>query len=337
MAQSNRRFLLQERPEERCVDDTFALVEEDVPDISDGEALVRTEWISLDPTNRAWIGERPTYLPPVGIGEVMRALGLGRVIASKHPNYAEGSLVQGLIGWQEYFVTSDSAPLLPVTEVAGVAPSAYLGVLGMTGLTAFIGIDEIGKPQEGETFVVSGAAGAVGSVAGQLAKARGARVVGIAGGPEKTGLLSERLGFDATVDYKAPDWRDQLAAATPDGVDVDFENVGGDIMDAVFARLNLRARVALCGLISGYNDADPPPGPRSFGNLLVNRVLVKGFIVLDHFGRAQEAAKEIGGLMASGKLQPLETVVEGFDQLPTAINMLFDGANVGKLVVKVAD
>ena len=195
-------------------------------------------------------------------------------------------------------------------------PSAYLGVLGMTGLTAFIGIDEIGKPQEGETFVVSGAAGAVGSVAGQLAKARGARVVGIAGGPDKTALITDRLGFDAAVDYKAADWHDQLVAATPDGIDVDFENVGGDIMDAVFARLNLRARVALCGLISGYNDTDPPPGPRAFGNLLVNRVLVKGFIVLDHFGRAPEAAQELGGLMAAGKLTPLETVVEGFDQLP---------------------
>jgi hypothetical protein len=177
----------------------------------------------------------------------------------------------------------------------------------------------------------------VGSVAGQLAKARGARVVGIAGGPEKTALIKDRLGFDAAVDYKAADWHDQLVAATPDGIDVDFENVGGDIMDAVFARLNLRARVALCGLISGYNETDPPPGPRAFGNLLVNRVLVKGFIVLDHFGRAPEAAKEIGDLMAAGELTPLETVVEGFDQLPTAINMLFDGANVGKLVVNVAN
>ena len=165
----------------------------------------------------------------------------------------------------------------------------------MTGLTAFIGIDEICKPQEGETFVVSAAAGAVGSVAGQLAKARGARVVGIAGGPEKTALLSERLGFDATVDYKADDWHDQLKAATPNGIDMDFENVGGEIMDAVFARLNLRGRVALCGLISGYNENDPPAGPRAFGRLLVNRVLLKGFIVLDHFGRAPEAAAEIGG------------------------------------------
>ena len=207
----------------------------------------------------------------------------------------------------------------------------------MTGLTAWIGINDIGKPQEGETVVVSAAAGAVGSVAGQLAKAHGARVVGIAGGPEKCALLTEQLGFDAAVDYKAPDWRDQLKAATPDGIDVDFENVGGDIMDAVFARLNLRARVALCGLISGYNDTEPPPGPRSFGNLLVNRVHLQGFIVLDHFHRAPEAIGELAGLLADGRLKPLETVVEGFEKLPTAINMLFDGANLGKLVVKVGD
>ena len=191
-------------------------------------------------------------------------------------------------------MASDSAPLLPVTEVEGVAPSMYLGALGMTGLTAWIGINDIGKPQEGETVVVSAAAGAVGSVAGQLAKAHGARAVGIAGGPEKCALLTEQLGFDAAVDYKAADWRDQLKAATPNGIDVDFENVGGDIMDAVFARLNFRARVALCGLISGYNDTEPPPGPRSFGNLLVNRVSLKGFIVLDHFDRAPEAIRRPG-------------------------------------------
>ena len=216
MAQTNQRFLLRERPEERCVPETFELVEEDVPDVGEGEALVRTEWISLDPTNRAWIGETPTYLPPVGIGEVMRAAGLGRVVESKHPRYQEGQLVQGLIGWQEWMVASDSAPLLPVTEVEGVAPSLYLGALGMTGLTAWVGINDIAKPQEGETVVVSAAAGAVGSVAGQLAKARGARVVGIAGGPEKCALITEQLGFDAAVDYKADDWRDQLKAATPE-------------------------------------------------------------------------------------------------------------------------
>lgn len=337
MSDRNRRFLLRERPSGRADADTFELTEEDVPEISDGEALVRVEWISVDPTNRAWLNDTPTYLPPVGIGEVVRAAGLGRVVSSKNPAYKEGQLVQGLVGWQDWFVTSDSLPMLPVTEVDGVpSPSHYMGALGMTGLTAWVGINEIGKPQEGETVVVSAAAGAVGSVAGQLAKIAGARVVGIAGGPEKCALLTDRLGFDAAVDYKADGWQKQLIEATPDGIDVDFENVGGEIMDAIFARINLRARVVLCGLISGYNDVDPPPGPKAFGNLLIQRGLVKGFIVLDHFHQAPEAGAELGGYIADGRLEVLETVVEGFEKLPEALNMLFDGANTGKLVVRIA-
>ncbi|WP_409429408.1 NADP-dependent oxidoreductase [Mycobacterium sp. SMC-11] len=336
MTDRNRRFLLRERPAGRIGPDTFELSEQAVPEIGDGEALVRVDWISLDPTNRMWINETPSYLPPVGIGEVMRAAGLGVVIASNNPNYSVGQTVQGLTGWQEYVVVSDTMPLFPVDVADGVSPSAYLGALGMTGLTAWIGIRDIGKPQPGETVVVSAAAGAVGSVAGQLAKASGARVVGIAGGPEKCALLTDQLGFDAAVDYRADDWARQLAAATPNGIDVDFENVGGDIMDAIFARVNVGARIALCGLISGYNETNPPPGPRAFGNLLIQRATVKGFIVLDHFLRASEANTEISELIAAGKLTPLETVVEGFEQLPTAINMLFDGKNVGKLVVKVS-
>lgn len=336
MSDQNRRYLLKERPSGRIERGNFDLVTEDVPEIGEGEALVRSEWISVDPTNRGWMNDTPTYLPVVPLGDVVRAGGLGRVIASKNPGYEEGKLVQGLIGWQEYFVASDSAPLMPVTEIPGVeSASAYMGVLGMTGLTAWVGISEIGKPQEGETVVVSAAAGAVGSVAGQLAKARGARVVGIAGGPEKCALVTDQLGFDAAVDYKADDWREQLADATPDGIDVDFENVGGEIMEAILGRLNLRARVALCGLISGYNEDDLPPGPRTLGNVLIQRALIQGFIVLDHFHQAPEAGAEIGGLIAEGKLHPLETIVEGFEQLPDAVNMLFDGKNTGKLVVKL--
>ena len=337
MSDRNRRYLLRERPSGRVEPSIFELVEEDLPEIGDGEALVRTEWISVDPTNRGWLNEAPTYLPPVALGDVVRAGGLGRVVASKNPAYEEGKLVQGLIGWQEYFVASEEAPLMPVTEAPGVeSTSAYLGVLGMTGLTAWVGIREIGRPQEGETVVVSAAAGAVGSVAGQLAKAAGARVVGIAGGSEKCELVTDRLGFDAAVDHKADDWREQLAAATPDGIDVDFENVGGEIMEAIFGRLAQGSRVALCGLISGYNSDELPPGPRTFGNVLIKRALVKGFIVLDHYHQAAEAGAEIAELMGAGKLEALETVVEGFERLPEALNMLFDGKNTGKLVVKVA-
>ncbi|MCI4676812.1 NADP-dependent oxidoreductase [Candidatus Mycolicibacterium alkanivorans] len=335
MAETNRRFLLRERPSGRIGPDTFELNEQPVPALGDGEALVRVDWISLDPTNRMWINDTPTYLPPVGIGEVMRAAGMGEVVASNNPNYTVGQTVQGLLGWQDYAVVSETSMVNLVDVADGVSPSAYLGVLGMTGLTAWVGIRDIGKPKPGETVVVSAAAGAVGSVAGQLAKASGARVVGVAGGPQKCALLTDELGFDAAVDHRADDWAAQLKAATPNGIDVDFENIGGPVMDAIFGRLNISARVALCGLISEYNAEDPPPGPRAFGNLLIQRALVKGFIVLDHFGQAPEAVTEIAGLLQQGKLKPLETVVEGFEQLPTAINMLFDGKNVGKLVVKL--
>jgi NADPH-dependent curcumin reductase CurA len=332
----NRRFVLRERPTGRIGPDTFELDEEELPaELGEGEALVRTEWISLDPTNRAWINDMPGYLPPVAIGETMRGLGLGRVVESKHPRYEEGQLVQGLTGWQQWLVAADAAPLQPVPDIEGVSPSAFLGVLGMTGLTGWVGMRDIGRPQPGETVVVSAAAGAVGSVAAQIAKLDGARVVGIAGGPEKCAILTERLGLDAAVDHRAADWREQLVAATPDGIDVDFENVGGEIMDAIFTRLNLRARVALCGLISGYNSAEPPPGPRAFGNLLVQRATMQGFIVIDHLGRLPEVSAQLSRLIAEGRLEPLETVVEGFEELPRAVNMLFDGTNVGKLVVRV--
>jgi NADPH-dependent curcumin reductase CurA len=334
----NRRFALRQRPEGRIDDGTFELIEEELPATNDGEALVRTAWISLDPTNRTWIEDMPGYLPPVQIGETMRALGLGRVVESKHSDYEEGQLVQGLTGWTENFVASDAAPLQRVPEIEGVSPSLYLGALGMTGLTAWVGMKEIGMPKEGETVVISAAAGAVGSVAGQLAKRDGARVVGIAGGLEKSSILTDKLGFDAAVDHRADDWREQLKAATPDGIDVDFENVGGEIMDAIFNRLNLHARIALCGLISGYNDSSAASGPReTFGNLLVKRATLQGFIILDHYDKLARVSAQLAEWIADRSLEPLETVVEGFEQLPSAINMLFDGANVGKLVVRVSD
>ncbi len=337
MPEVNRRFLLAERPDGPVDEKTFKLVSDEIPSIADGEALVRVKWISIDPTNRTWIGERPTYLPPVAIGEEMRALGLGEVIESKSDEYPVGTLVTGLTGWQDYMVTSAQMPLMKVPEGIPVEPQTLLGVLGMTGVTAYFGMLEIGEPKEGETVVVSAAAGAVGSVAGQLAKQRGARVVGIAGGPEKCAWLVDELGFDAAVDYKADGWRAQLKAATPDGIDVDFENVGGEIMEAVFSRLNQNARVVLCGLISGYNDKEPAPGPRTFGNLLVQRVKLQGFIILDYYPRFPEALEALGAMVAAGTLRSEETVVKGFEQLPRALNMLFAGENTGKLVVQIED
>ncbi|MCB0863096.1 MAG: NADP-dependent oxidoreductase [Solirubrobacterales bacterium] len=336
--EENRRFALAERPEGLINDDTFTLETGPVPEIGEGEALVRVKWISIDPTNRTWIGEEPTYLPPVQIGETMRALGLGEVVSSNNSNFPTGSLVTGLTGWADYTVISDANPLMVVPDDAKAAPPAsLLGILGMTGCTAYFGMLEIGEPKEGETVVVSAAAGAVGTVAGQLAKLKGARVVGIAGGPEKCAWIVDELGFDAAVDYKADDWKQQLREATPDGVDVNFENVGGEIMEAVLLRLNINARVALCGLISGYNDDVRPLDPRIFGRLLVNRVTLQGFIILDYYARFGEAIRELSGWVAEGKLKSEQTVVEGFERLPDALNMLFKGENKGKLVVKIAD
>ncbi|MDQ2699745.1 MAG: NADP-dependent oxidoreductase [Actinomycetota bacterium] len=337
MPDQNRRFLLAERPTGPVDEKTYDLVRENIPAIGDGEALVRVKWISIDPTNRTWIGEEPTYLPPVAIGEVMRGLGLGEVVESNNENFPVGATVNGLTGWQDYTVVSDEMPLMVVPDGIEAPPQALLGALGMTGCTAYFGMTEIGEPKEGETVVVSAAAGAVGSIAGQIAKLKGARVVGIAGGPEKCAWLTDELGFDAAVDYKAGDWRAQLKAATPNGIDVDFENVGGEIMEAVFGRMNKDGRVALCGLISGYNETELPPGPRTFGNLLIQRVKLQGFIILDYYPRFGEAIRQLSEWMAAGKIRSEETVVEGFEKLPDALNMLFAGENTGKLVVNIED
>ena len=332
-ATANRQIRLRQRPDGRIDERTFETVEDAMPEPGPGQALVQNLYLSIDPTNRAWIGEEPTYLPPVGIGEVMRSVGLGRVVESNSEDYPEGALVTGLVGWQQYTLAGGEGIPLTVVPELELPIECMLGALGITGITAWFGIEEIGQPQEGETMVVSAAAGAVGSVAGQLAKLRGARVVGIAGGPDKCAWLVDELGFDAAVDRHDPRWREQLREACPDGVDVDFENVGGEIMDAVFSMLNLNARVPLCGLISEYND-DAQPGP-SLRRVVVNRVLIKGFIVLDWFDRFPEAITQLGALVAQGKVKDRHTIVEGLDGAPAAMNMLFDGENVGKLIVKL--
>jgi len=333
----NRRLLLKTRPDGLVRNSDFDLVEEPIPEIADGEALIRTTWISLDPTNRVWMTDAPGYLPPVQIGEVMRSGGLGRVVASNSPRYEVGQLVNGFTGWQDYVVASDSLPFTPLPEIPGVADSAFLGALGMTGLTAYFGVTDVAAVGEGDTVVISAAAGAVGSVAGQVSKILGARVVGIAGGPAKCAWLVDELGFDAAVDYKADGWRAELKAATPEGIDVDFENVGGEVMDAVFARLNIGARVALCGLISGYNDPAGPAGPSNFAALISKRASVRGFLILDYFDRMKEGASQLAQWMAEGRLQHRETVVEGLANTPESLNLLFNGENTGKLVVKVSD
>jgi NADPH-dependent curcumin reductase CurA len=335
--QVNRRFRLRRHPNGAVAEAEFQLVEEPVPSVGPGQALIRTLWLSIDPANRIWLSPVDYGLPPVAIDGVMRGLGIGQVLESRRQDMRPGDLVSGLTGWQDFAVADDSANEVPFTVVTppqSASLRALLGPLGNPGITAYLGLHDIGKPQPGETLVVSAAAGAVGSIAGQIGKARGARVVGIAGSQAKCRHVVEDLGFDACINYKAADWRERFDAATPDGVDVDFENVGGPVMDHVLSRLNVGARVALCGLMSEYDAAQAHV---DVSRILIRRALMQSFLVLDHFDRYQEAIDHLSGLMADGKLKHRETVIDGLEHAPDALNQMFEGANIGKLLVKVAE
>jgi NADPH2:quinone reductase len=332
----NRAFRLRRRPIGRVTTDDLELVEEPVPAIGDGQALVRTRYLSLDPTNRIWMSDVRSYLPPVPIGDVMRGVGVGEVIESRRDDLKPGALVSGMTGWQDYAVAEGPGYTVLPDPLPAPLP-AFLGVLGHTGITAWLGLKNIGRIQPGETVFVSAAAGAVGSVAGQLAKQWGAgRVVGCAGGPEKCRHVVEDLGFDACVDYKRADWRERIDEETPDGIDVDFENVGGEIMDHVFGRLNLRARVALCGMISQYNSDGSWGGQTGVGQMIMQRVTMTGFVVLDHGDQFTEAIGDLSQLWGAGKLRAEETVRDGLGCAREALNELFDGGNTGKLLIKVS-
>jgi NADPH-dependent curcumin reductase len=336
MPNVNRQFLLAARPKGMLVPGDLQLVEAPVAELRDSQALAQVRYLSIDPTMRVWMADVPQYMAPVAVGQVMRSLGLAEVIESRHPQFKKGDKVVGLTGLQD-FVLIDGAEkntFQKVPAVPFVADSAFLGVLGFTGLTAYFGMMEIAKPEKGETLVVSAAAGATGSIAGQIGKIHGCRVVGIAGGDDKCKWLTDDLGFDAAVNYKRPDWKEQLAAATPKGIDIDFENVGGEIMQAVLNRMNLHGRVVLCGLISGYCQEDPALA--SFSTVLIKRLRVQGFIILDYAARFTVGATQLGKWKMFGKLKDRETLIEGLEKAPDAINMLFNGANIGKLLVKVS-
>lgn len=308
---------------------------EPVPEPGEGRIVVRVSHISLDPAMRGWMNEGRSYAPPVGIGEVMRALGLGEVVASKNPDFAVGDTVTGVLGVQEY-VESDGRGLQKVSPTADVPPERYLALLGMTGMTAYFGLFDVGALKEGETVVVSGAAGAVGSVVGQLAKVKGARVIGIAGGPEKCAWITDELGFDAAIDYRSENVSQRLKELAPDGVDVYFDNVGGEILDAVLGRLAMHARVVLCGAISQYNAEGGMTGPKNYMNLLVSRARMEGFLVGDYVPRWGEAGKELAGWLAEGRLHSREDVVDGtVDDFPEVFLKLFRGENTGKLVLRL--
>jgi hypothetical protein len=330
----NRQWRLAARPAGLMKDSDFSWREEPVAELGEGQVLVRNLYLSLDPTNRGWVNERPTYLPPVGIGEVMRGIAIGVVEESRNPKFREGTHVQGLLGWQEYAISSGTG-LTPLPRIPGVELTAYLALFGHIGLTAYFGLLDIGKPQSGETLVVSAAAGATGSLVGQIGKIKGCRVVGIAGGEEKCRWLTEELGFDGAVNYKGESVLEGLKRHCPKGIDVYFENVGGEILDAVLSLINLKARIVLCGLISQYNATEPVPGPYHFVNVLTRRARIEGFIVMDYVNRADEAFADLGRWLMEGKLKYRVDLVEGLEQAPRALNKLFEGTNQGKLVVKL--
>ena len=333
----NRQFRLRRRPVGRIKDSDFEYVESPIPLPEDGEVVVRNLYLSLDPTNRVWMSDIDQYMPPVEIGAVMRGGGIGEVVASRSPGYQVGDLVAGFVNWQDYSVAraDDAMPLRKLPKGLPIPLPTMMAACGMTGLTAYFGLLEFGKPKPGDTVVVSAAAGAVGSVVGQIAKIKGCRTVGIAGGAEKCKLIKDEFGYDEAVDYKAPDWRDLLIQATPKGVDVNFENVGGDVMEAVMARMNLYGRMPLCGMISGYNAAAPVKA--DFTPILMRRIGIQGFIVLDFAAKFAEASTQLARWVLEGQLKSKETIVDGLEKAPTAVNMLFDGTNIGKLIVKVAD
>ena len=331
----NHQFRLATRPVGVPKREDWTYDEEPVHEPGDGEVLIKTLYLSLDPAMRGWMNEGKSYIPPVGIGEVMRAGGVGRVIASKNSTFAVGDFVYGTLGIQEY-LTANGKGLTKVDPKLAPLP-VYLGTLGMPGMTAYFGLLDVGQPKQGETVVVSGAAGAVGTVVGQIAKIKGCRVVGIAGGAEKCRYIRDELGFDAAIDYKHEDVKEALRNHCPKGIDVYFDNVGGDILDAALTRITRGARIVICGAISQYNNTGPVKGPSNYLSLLVNRASMKGMVVFDYADRYAEAGREMAGWMAAGKLKSREDIVKGLETFPETLLKLFKGENTGKLVLQVAE
>jgi NADPH-dependent curcumin reductase CurA len=331
----NRRILLAARPQGLVTEDCLQRVEEPVPTPAEGEVLCRVLALSVDPTNRVWMREEDSYLPAIEIGAVVRAAGLARVVRSRREGFAEGDLVLGMPGWQDYWLLGpeDLANVVP----PGLEPHDLLSIYGGTGVTAWFGVEEVCALKAGEAFVVSGAAGGVGSVAGQLARLKGASpVVGIAGTEEKCRWVVDDLGFDACINYRTEDVAARLAELCPNGIDVYFDNVGGAILDAVLGNLALHARIALCGAISTYNE-DEPTGVRNTPNLIMQRGRMEGFIILDYVDRFLEAILALAPLVAEGRLQYAVEVVDGLEHAPATLNRLFSGDHTGKLIVRVSE
>jgi NADPH-dependent curcumin reductase CurA len=329
----NKQFVLASRPIGTPTKDNWNLLETEMPALGENQVLIKVAYISLDPAMRGWMNDGKSYIEPVQLGAVMRASTVGEVIESRDPKFSKGDHVYGHCGVQQYAVVSGRDIQRIDTSLAPI--ERYLGVLGMPGMTAYFGLLDTGLPKAGETVVVSGAAGAVGTVVGQIAKIKGCRVVGIAGGADKCAYLVNELGFDAAIDYKNGDVKKGLKEHCPEGVDVYFDNVGGEILDDVLTRINMKARIVICGAISQYNNTTAVKGPANYLSLLVNRARMEGIVVFDNVANYGKAAAEMAGWIAEGKLIAKEHVVMGFEKFPETLLMLFKGENFGKLVLKV--
>jgi len=333
VSNTNRRIVLAKRPSGLVDDETVRVETEAAPEPADGQALVKVRYLSIDPTIRTWMDDVPSYLPPIQIDEVIRSGGVGEVVESRTDAYQPGQLVFGMTGWQDYAIVDAGEQAMQVLP-DGVPPGVAIGILGVTGMTAYFGITDVGQIKEGDVVVISGAAGATGSAAGQIAKIKGAKkVIGIAGGAEKCAHIVNELGFDEAIDYKNDNVAARLHEACPDGIDLYFDNVGGSILNDCLANLAMRGRVVLCGAISTYNDDGPPVGPSNYLTLLVRRGRMEGFIILDYLDRFPAAQMEMAGWIAEGKIKSSEHVVEGLEKAPDALNLLFTGGNTGKVIV----
>lgn len=339
MSTVNRQWLLKERPRGNIGPEHFELVESPMPepDLGKGEVLLKTLMLGFDPAMRGWVVDEPSYLPPVGLGEPMRASGVAQVVESENPDLPVGTLVQGLINWQEYSI-GDPAGMIPPTPLPeGTPPNLALSVFGMTSLTAYFGLLDVGQPNAGDTVLVSGAAGATGSVVAQIARLKGCGVIGIAGGREKCDWLLNDCKLDEAIDYKSEDIRQRIGDLCPDGVNVFFDNVGGATLEAAIEHMADYGRIALCGGISGYNDEAPQPGPNNLMYLVSRRIRMQGFIVLDYLDRVQEAIDALTGWVMAGDIAWREDIQEGFENIPATLLRLFDGRNVGKQLLRIAE
>jgi NADPH-dependent curcumin reductase len=336
MTEVNRVWRLRKRPVGKITDDVLSFEEESIPEPNNGELLFRLNYLSLDPTNRIWMSDRDQYMPPVELGAPMRGGVCGNVIKSRHPDYKEGSIVSGLGIWADYQIGSPQA-VIPMGDIGSIPVADAFGTFFIVGPTAYFGLLDIGLPKEGETVVVSAAAGAVGSIVGQIAQIKNCRVVGIAGSEKKCTWIKEDLGFDSAINYKTEEMLKALSANCPEGIDIYFDNVGGEILDACLKLMNLKGRIPTCGLISRYNDTEPVAGPYNYDMILMKRLRIEGFIVSDFAERFPEAIDSLLQWMSEGKIKVRIDMVDGLENALQTLKKLFTGANKGKLMIRVKD